>query len=606
MKKFLSLLLAVIIMLQLCGCKKDDTSKDEPSSSSSQTSSQATSSTQPENVLMTYDDLTFKDMPDIKTELANVYTAGDSVAIMEFITPDLNTYTSTVVTYSLSKDKCLGTLDLGDGRRNIEPMSNGGFYITDFINRELSEYDSSCNKIKSIEFDSIKNIGSYISFAKLNSDESKMLIGDAASGKLILLDIKTDTSTPIECDNKIYQCMGIKDDKFITLDSDNNLCTVSYDGNVEVMYINNTAQYINNNYAIDLKGSYLTFLPLIKSQPIMVKIDVDSELICSALKSTVLTQTQESEYNNTLYFYNTNAMNIYSLPVDVNIVAAALTYDGYAIAIVKEPGNDSFTYKIYNPEQGTSAPLKTQDYNKDTINEIPILPDFDGSPKAKEIFKNIQDKYGIRIMFEDPDFFSIEDLGYVIEKTDEENVLKRIDLITEFLDFLPEGTFKEAGEERPLILFLCDDISKGKYGGVNTSLCSYNISYVTTPESDFLFKSFLSHELAHALERKTPSNILEGWKELMPEEIQKTYGDESLDVQFTPADEGNTTAWFIEPYGRNNEYEDRATVFEHIYADYLNGTNAFTSDELKKKAEYWKTILSSTYKACENTELLKW
>lgn len=602
MEKFLALILTAIMLVQLSGCHFNYSATDQAESSDGQAFSQNAENGEHSEILKAYSDLTFNDMPEINTDLANIYVAGDNIAIIEFITPGLDSYLSTVVTYSLNTDKLMGTTTLGEGTRCIEPLADGGFYITNTVNGEISEYNVSCRKISSFTVDGIDKD---ISFTKLSKNEDKLLLGNSMNGNLTLYDIKTKKSSVIQTDKPIFKCMGATNEHFIVLDNENNLYTISNNGNISQMYINNTANYNNSSYAVDLKGDYITFLPLIKSEPIMVKVNSSSEIISAAAYSTVLTHTQTDDYHDILYFYNTNRMSIYSLPVNGRIISTALTYDGYAIAIIKESEDKNFSFKIFDPELGEIKPLVTQKYDRNAIDGVQPLPAIQGSSDFKKAIEDIQNKYGVRIMYQNSDFFDIETLGYTIKDTDEETVYKKLGLVTQFLDFLPEGTFKQAGGSKPLVLYLCDGIYP-YLGGLNAICTSYNVSFVDISTTDSIISLNIAHELAHAIENNVSYDILDGWVELMPEEVQNAYGNDHSEAEFTPCDENNSPIWFVDPYGKVNEFEDRATVFEAIYADYLNGSNRINSDGLKQKAKYWKIILSETYDSCKNTDLLNW
>ena len=130
--------------------------------------------------------------------------------------------------------------------------------------------------------------------------------------------------------------------------------------------------------------------------------------------------------------------------------------------------------------------------------------------------------------------------------------------------------------------------------------------YMQVGGKDEYFFSSLSHEMGHALENGIEAELIAGWTELMPKDVIKAYGDgiEGISVEYTPDDKGKTPVWFTDVYGRSNEKEDRATVFQKMYDAYISGeTDMFSYEGLKKKADYWNYMLRKTYKSCKNTDI---
>ena len=142
--------------------------------------------------------------------------------------------------------------------------------------------------------------------------------------------------------------------------------------------------------------------------------------------------------------------------------------------------------------------------------------------------------------------------------------------------------------------------------GLSVYIGGYNTIYMQVGGKDEYFFSSLAHEVGHALEYGIDTELIAGWTKLMPAEVVKAYGDgiEGISVEYTPDDKGRTPAWFRDVYGRSNEKEDRATIFQAMYDSYVeNDEGIFKYEGLKKKADYWNYMLRESYKSCKNTNI---
>ena len=93
---FITAVCFLLITAFMCGCTKEAGKTDNTSSKTE--TSYSTS---------------FENMPEMSYESVTTYVSGD-VALFEFINPGLDSFVAEVVSYSLSQDKVLGQVNLGE------------------------------------------------------------------------------------------------------------------------------------------------------------------------------------------------------------------------------------------------------------------------------------------------------------------------------------------------------------------------------------------------------------------------------------------------------------------------------------------------------------
>lgn len=159
-----------------------------------------------------------------------------------------------------------------------------------------------------------------------------------------------------------------------------------------------------------------------------------------------------------------------------------------------------------------------------------------------------------------------------------------------------------------MVIYLCDKIANN-IAGLSAYTQGYNIIYMQVGGKDEYFFSSLTHEMGHALENCIDAELIAGWTELMPAEVIKAYGDgiDGISVEYTPDDKGKTPVWFRDVYGRSNEKEDRATIFQGMYDSYVeNDEGIFKYDGLNKKKDYWSYMLRETFESCKDVKKFNW
>lgn len=527
--------------------------------------------------------------------MVNVHVSG-SVALFEFIVSGLDSCDSTVVTYSLTDDSLLGQIALGEGSRTVTQEEGGGFTVADLVKGTLTVYDDACREQNTLP---IASEGSQLSFAVSDLENNRILYGDASSGKVFLLDTASSEKTAVSLPDDIAEPVGIHNGSFIVSTNNQGIYSIDASGTAAQIFSSCGAKQINRDYAADIKGDYMVFLLLDASEPIFTKLQDSSEFICAADGVTVLSHSQTQD-RGTLYFYNTAALRVTGLAVDGTVASADVAENGTAVAAVRKTGQAGFSYAVFNPAEGTAVSISSEGNGWNTDSEIEELPEPAGSEETIAQIRAIEEKYGVRVMFDQKFFFDIASLGYSIKETDESTACEKMSVLEKLFAVLPESLWKEIGGENPAVIYLCDEL-KGNVCGLNLVTSGYNLTYLTVTGSDDFFLATAAHECGHALERKMSPALLSGWVNLMPEEVQKAGQIANLTVEYTPDDKGRTPVWYFDYYSMTSEMEDRAVVFAHLFDCTQTGKKGdFSYDGLRKKADYWSYMLRGTYASCKN------
>lgn len=111
----------------------------------------------------------FENMPKMSYENVVTYFLEDTV-IFEYINPGLDSFSAEVVSYSLSQDKVLGQLSLGEGNFQLSVTENG-FAVIDLTKNTVDYFGKDCSKTGSVKVFENNMLG----FSKLSRDGNNIL-----------------------------------------------------------------------------------------------------------------------------------------------------------------------------------------------------------------------------------------------------------------------------------------------------------------------------------------------------------------------------------------------------------------------------------------------
>lgn len=603
MKK--QMLVLLFAMLFLCGCSQGSgTSLPEPSAPTSSSTVGITTptttppttipvATEPTEPPMPVLAPTFESMPQMCTDTANVYLSGH-VAIFAFITSGMDAANTSLVTYDLLSDAVLGQLELGEDVVSLFPLQEGSFAVFSHTSGCFWVYDSTCTLLSE---QTLSGIEGEISIAGLH--ENTLLVSEPMTGSILLYDLESGTCLRTSLQPGVYNYIGTYSQGFLLESYDNGLIRVGTDGSWEVLYKKGSAQVLGGTYAAGVKGDYITLLPLQGGDPVMAPCQTQSEIFCDGDGIGLLSHSQLWGTSDSLYYYATDSMTVTTVPVSGQVVAAALCGD-WAVAVTRTDYASPMAFVFVDFSQYNAELIGKTAYNSGILGGAEPLPEPAGSPETVALIQRIYDTYGIRLMYE-PDIFDLEPLGFTLTPTEETTFREKALLLEEFFRFLPDGLLRELGERYPVVIYLCQNIHPSA-GGMNTILDGYNVSFLSVTGNEDFFLNVAAHEMAHALERGMAVEVIAQWRELMPEEVQKAYGQLSLTVEYTPDDKGRTPVWFLDVYSRFSEMEDRAVLFAALFdAWYTGDYTRLQYEGLQAKAQCWADMLRQSYGSCRDT-----
>lgn len=573
---FITVFCFLLITAFMCGCTKDAGKTDNT----------------PSKTDVSYS-TSFKNMPKMLYDSVTTYVSGD-VALFEFINPGLDSFMAEVVSYSLSQDKVLGQVNLGEGNFQIS-LTDDGFVVADLMKNTADYYDNSCSKTDSVTV--FQN--NMLKFAKFSTD-GKYILAQNYESELLIYNSQTKNLSTLN-KGKIFEKAEYYNGKFYLLGAGAAVVEPENNHYYSISDVVRTYGAVGD-YALGINGSYLACLSINGDEHKMINMgEKPGYLIDTGDYGCV--SVDNSDGKTVVMFYDINNSRVAEYAQEGNIISVKQISENFAIIVTKNTEN-VLEYKLLDLSDLKKSVLKAEELNQDALNGVEELPDYSGESKTVQLIKQIENDYGVRVMY-GADIFGVSDLGFEIMGTDEDTAYNYMLKLGDYFNYYPKGLLNETGLGRPLVLYLCDKI-KNNVEGLSIYIGGYNVIYMQVGGKDEYFFSSLSHEMGHALENGIDAELIAGWTELMPTQVIKAYGDgiEGISVEYTPDDKGKTPVWFTDVYGRSNEKEDRATVFQKMYDTYISGeTGMFSYEGLKKKADYWNYMLRETYKSCKNTDI---
>lgn len=540
----------------------------------------------------------FTEMPQKRTDLAEIFIS-DNTAIFAFIVAGMDVSSTELVTYDLLSDKLLGNLDLGENDISVFPTQNGEFAVFSKSEKSFCIYNSACEIISS---NTIKTINEEIGFVGYNG--KKLLLELPLSEKVVICDLTTNTRLDTKLPPGSYRYIGTHNNNFLIESYSEKAFSINEDGQVTELFKGASAQAVGSLYSAGIKGDYVVLFPLSGGDPVMSLQKGSGEVFCASKDVFFISHSQSSDLKDSIYLYSTDTMTVSEFCTNSQVVDAAVYRKG-AIAITRENFGEVLSFHYIDFSNANFMSINSYEYNNSLINSAKPLPDPKGSTEMIRLINQVQNDYGVRIAYEE-DLFDFEQVGITITFASENQALEKARLLEQLFQFLPDGLLKEIkNDKRQVVIFLCENLHPSA-GGINTVLDGYNLILLSVTGNDDFFLSVAAHEMGHALEQGVDSKVLSGWRELMPEEAQNAYSNLSLTVEYTPDDKGQTPVWFIDPYGRSSEIEDRAVIFSAMFDAYLSGDySLFSYEGIDKKADYWCQMLEESYDSCKN-QALNW
>lgn len=242
--------------------------------------------------------------------------------------------------------------------------------------------------------------------------------------------------------------------------------------------------------------------------------------------------------------------------------------------------------------------------------------------ESRRLAQEIYDRYGIRVFYDE---LSLIDLvwDYTCEYIDDEiTIVRALEELSRSLAKYPAGIF--------------DEMLTNNYDAIEIYLCGYftptgdtgisNAAAITSTNNGALIMAFcvhyldmmeqnLSHELMHVMERRIAEYcdekgipFLSEWDALNPKGFNyyNSYHDENgyeiYDTKYTTWQDPEG-AWFVDPYSKSFAVEDRARIFENLFA---GNEYVFQSPHMRVKAEYLCYIIRTVFPSVRGLDRASW
>lgn len=600
MKLQKTLCLTVIICLLLCliGCgKKEDTSAfpeagDEPSAAA------------PSEKFRNVD---FSGMPAIDMPMVKMHPGKDTL-LFEFINPGMDSSETTLVNYSLSDNKLLCQVDLGDGIFSVKADQNGGFSVFD-INAAEGHYYSADGKVtKTVQVSCVEKGGA--AFIAQGGEKDKLLVSDMRSGELYLVTADGKSKTKVDLPADAYEVIGSTDGKFVVSQGAQNVYMIGQDGTAQQLFSKGGVQTVNRDYAAGRVVDSMVFLPLEEGDPLFTKVHEPEEMMRAGGDGVFLTVTAK-ETASTLRLYRMAKRKTASYTVNGTVEAAAVVSDGQIVIALRD-GN-GFAFQLLDPDTWEEEEFLSENDLSDALGTVAI-PKVGSKDETDAYTKQIEEQYNIRFLYEPCELLEqMETIGMTATLPTDRKLLLSVEKhLVECFSFLPDEVWKNIGGSSPLLVFLCESIP-GNVAGYNFEFDSYNCIFMEIGGNDSYYTSTFFHEIGHAIDRcvmRSHPELIDEWDALTPAEVRAAVergtvdGTNAITVEFTPDDKSGNVC-YVAPYAMTNAEEDRAMTFASFYETVYEKEDAslFSHEVLKKKAAHFGKMIHAAFPLNEGTVL---
>ena len=506
-------------------------------------------------------------------ESLQINVIGDSIY---YLTNDERTYKLNIIDIYTNKTHEVGTI-----KNSICFLSD---YLTCIKNEKTTIYDVNLKEIYSSSLDNYNVIpykDSYLIARNKelyqNDKQFRVIKDDYAKFDIMKYYANKDnTFIEFNSGNNKY-IYNVKDDSYTKLDQEDIYFYENgiYYGNKEKITINDLVNNKSKEYTISNNSN------------------IDD---ISAVKDN-------------LYFYiNNGNLIIYNLETNKFKV---LDYD-FKSSIDKVILRNNYLYLMNRGESPTIYIVKLDEldstyYSMDEYKEIELN-------KINEKIKKLNNKYSnVEIIIDSKDidnydnwdskFVNEDRYEYIDEAIDEiANVFDKLG--SEFISLFKHDDYKGIRVIIAKKLINSENRAVQEIDGLSfPDKANYNIIIT---KSDQPFEKIFCHEMMHTIDEHAVNykyDISGKWYDYNPKDF--SYGInqyKELNMQYTTSESDANNAYFVDPYSKINQSEDRARVFENVcYADDVNIIKKHPN--LLKKAEYIRDELLKYYPSLNNSKV---
>ena len=341
-KPFLSSLLAVCVLLFAVGCRHH------------------TIQTIPNNDIATVTELT-ESIP-FSGELTQYHVQEDILRI-ECIAPGLDTYTLSVILYSLTTDNVLGCVDLGNGDW-FTGWTADGFYVASLSQHTIKIYDRTC---RLTETKNIPDTLGHLSFFVMNEAADTYFIGVGDTATLYLYDATSETAKNVGHMLFGYQNpLGYRDGYFY-LEGEDELLRIHEDANyAQTVYCDSQHLYKFIDMGIGDRGEQFYVVPTDATSAFYLPMHALGEYPVTATSTHFATLTDgTNDTTDIVRIYDLNAKTVQTLQYH-DVQSVVLFTEGVLISTYDGTSHRLYRHQTDDPHSVTFTTTAANDVSKTT------------------------------------------------------------------------------------------------------------------------------------------------------------------------------------------------------------------------------------------------
>jgi hypothetical protein len=603
-RTILCILCVIGILLSAAGCGQSGRPADSENPTVSNTvptgstAAQDTPAVDPANV-------DFSDMPAIDAPMVRLHP-GQGTLLFEFIVPGMDSSNVTLVNYSLTQNKTLAKIDLGDGIFQYQTGDAGSFTVYDVLQKTVTGYAADGKAGDTVTIDALDGGLSFIA----HGANGRMLIGDQRSGELYLISADGRSKTKVDFHPGLYEPVDCVDNTFVVTYNGQEVLAIEPDGSAHELFSKGYVQFANRDYAAGRMGDHLAFFPLQQGDWLFVNVaDHDEELI-AASNGAFLTSSVKDD-GTVLRLYRMAKLKYAQAQIPGRVEAAAVTADGMIVAACS--GGDGFSYQLIDPASWPENPFSSDNDLSAVLGAV-TLPPIGNRDETDTFAKDTLERYNVRFLYESCDLIdAFEEIGLQAKLSFDRARIHHVETkLAQAFDFFPDAVWKHIGGELPLIVLLCDQIP-GNVEGLSFEFGGYNCIFVEIGGNDSVYTHIFMHEAGHAIDNLVKSKhpeLIDEWLQLTPQDVREAVekgtvdGKNALTIEYSPDDRVGPVC-YVSAYATTNPEEDRAETlakfFQTIYVE--KDDSLFSHEVLKKKARQWGKMIRVVFDLDESVPL---
>lgn len=278
-------------------------------------------------------------------------TARGDVLKVDYIQPELDTYTLFTAVHSVTDGRNLSRIACGTGDFTTGLTANG-FFVGKLSDREIDLYADDATLRKTVKVPTDAQLGELI----ISGDENYLLFNDIDAAKVCVSDVRTDTVVySLSFDSKLRLC-GTRGSCFYLLKGNKTLLTVdAAAGDCKETALPGTVCELTPDAYVTRSGKTCTVYTIDGKKCGTVRLQSSEEILAAFSEKRLVTVTEEEDTFVTAYDYNGSH---FSYSFRNKVLAATLTDSGIIALATTESYGETPEIFLLQPE-GTPVTTST-------------------------------------------------------------------------------------------------------------------------------------------------------------------------------------------------------------------------------------------------------